>query len=228
MIDLYRLLGLKRGASKDEVRKAYRRKAKTSHPDTGGSAEAFSALTMAHEVLSDPGRREKYDTTGEIEQKKPNNLDGSAVEVIAQKLGLIIHAEHELTGIDIGALIEQSIRDDIARRQASIAEQARAIERAGKLRGRVKRKADGADNMVARVLEWHERSSKDHIRKNEEAVSSLERALEMLDGYLFIDDRPPVEVEAEDQVAAALRDTIATLDELAAILAAQPREAAVG
>jgi len=228
MIDLYRLLGLKRGASKDEVRKAYRRKAKTSHPDTGGSAEAFSALTVAHEVLSDPGRREKYDTTGEIEQKKPNNFDGSAVEVIAQKLGLIIHAEQELTGIDIGALIEQSIRDDIARRQASVVEQARAIERAGKLRARVKRKADGADNMVARVLEWHERSSKDHIKKNEEAVSSLERALEMLDGYLFIDDRPPVEVEAEDQVAAALRDTIATLDELAAILAAQPKEAAVG
>jgi curved DNA-binding protein CbpA len=228
MIDLYRLLGLKRGASKDEVRKAYRRKAKASHPDTGGSAEAFSALTVAHEVLSDPARREKYDTTGEIEQKKPNNFDGSAVEVIAQKLGLLIHAEQELTGLDIGALLEQSIRDDIARRQASMAEQARAIERAGKLRARVKRKTDGADNMLARVLEWHERASKDHIKKNEEAVSSLERALEMLDGYLFVDDRPPVEVEAEDQVAAALRDTIATLDELAAILAAQPREAAVG
>ena len=228
MIDLYRLLGLKRGATKEEVRKAYRRKAKVTHPDKGGSAEAFSALTTAHEVLSDPKRREKYDTSGEIEEKKPDNFDGSAVEVIAQKLGLLIHAEQELTGIDIGAAIEQSIRDDIARRQSSIAEQTRAIERAGKLRARVKRKAGGADNMLARVLDWHERSSKDHIKKNEEAVSSMERALEILDGYLFIDDRPPVEVETEDQVAAALRDTIATLDELAAILAAQPREAAVG
>ena len=53
MIDLYRLLGIKRGATKEEVRKAYRRKAKVSHPDKGGSAEAFSALTVAHEVLSD-------------------------------------------------------------------------------------------------------------------------------------------------------------------------------
>ncbi len=228
MIDLYRLLGIKRGASKEEVRKAYRHKAKVVHPDKGGSAEAFSALTMAHEVLTDPRRRAKYDATGEIEQAKPDNFDGSAIEVIAQKLGLLIHAEQELTGIDIGALIEQSIRGDIARCQASIVEQTRAIERAAKLRARVRRKADGADNMLARVLDWHERSSKDHIRKNEEAVASMERALEILDGYLFIDDRPPVEAEPEDQMAAALRDTIATLDELAAILAARPREAAVG
>jgi hypothetical protein len=56
----------------------------------------------------------------------------------------------------------------------------------------------------------------------------MERALEILEGYLFIDDRPPAEAETEDQVAAALRDTIATLDELAAILAARPKEAAVG
>ena len=100
-------------------------------------------------------------------------------------------------------------------------------ERAAKLRARVKCKAEGADNMLARVIDWHERSSKEHIKKNEEAVSSMERALEILDGYAFIDDRP-VEVETEDQVAAALRDTIATLDELAAILSAQPKEAAVG
>ena len=161
MIDLYRLLGVKRGATKEEVRKAYRRKAKISHPDKGGSAEAFSALTVAHEVLSDERRREKYDATGEIETAKPNNFDGSAVEVIAQKLGLIIYAESDLSELDIGTLIEQSIRDDIARRQASIAEQSRAIERTAKLRARVKRKAEGADNMLARVLDWHVREQVD-------------------------------------------------------------------
>ena len=81
MIDLYQLLGIKRGASRDEIRKAYRRKAKTSHPDSGGSVQQFSALATAHEVLSDDRRREKYDTTGEIETAKPNNVDVSAIEV---------------------------------------------------------------------------------------------------------------------------------------------------
>ena len=224
MIDLYKLLGLKRGASKAEVRKAYRRKAKVSHPDKGGSAEAFSALATAHDVLSDERRRERYDATGEIVAAKPNNADVAAIEIIAQKLGLIIHSEHDVSALGIGEMIEQAIREDIARRQAGIADHNRAIERAARLRARVKRKADGADNTLARVLDWHERSAKDLIKKSEDAVSSMERALEILDGYSFIDDLP-VDADAEDQVARALRDTIQTLDELAAILAAQPKEA---
>ena len=224
MIDLYKLLGLKRGASKAEVRKAYRRKAKVSHPDKGGSAEAFSALATAHDVLSDERRRERYDATGEIVAAKPDNADVAAIEIIAQKLGLIIHSEHDVSALGIGEMIEQAIREDIARRQAGIADHNRAIERAARLRARVKRKADGADNTLARVLGWHERSAKDLIKKSEDAVSSMERALEILDGYSFIDDLP-VDADAEDQVARALRDTIQTLDELAAILAAQPKEA---
>ena len=224
MIDLYKLLGLKRGASKAEVRKAYRRKAKVSHPDKGGSAEAFSALATAHDVLSDERRRERYDATGEIVAAKPDNADVAAIEIIAQKLGLIIHSEHDVSALGIGEMIEQAIREDIARRQAGIADHNRAIERAARLRARVKRKADGADNTLARVLGWHERSAKDLIKKSEDAVSSMERALEILDGYSFIEDLP-VDADAEDQVARALRDTIQTLDELAAILAAQPKEA---
>jgi len=222
MIDLYQLLGIKRGATRDEVRKAYRRKAKSSHPDSGGSVEQFSALATAHEVLSDEKRRKKYDTTGEIEPSRPDNFDGSAIEVIAQKLGLIIHAEQDVTMLDIGAVIEQSIRDDIVLRKSNIANQKRAIARAAKLRARVKRKGGGADNALARVLEWHERSTQDHVRKNEEAVHSMERALEILENYSFLDDAPSA---AEGEMSVALHDAIKALEELAATFNAQPKAA---
>ena len=223
MLDLYRLLGLKRGATTEEVRRAYRRRAKTSHPDGGGSVEQFSTLATAYEVLSDEKRREKYDATGEIEPARPSNFDGRALEVIAQKLGLVIHAEHDVTALDIGLLIEQSIRDDIASRKCNISDQVRAIARVRRLRARVRCRAAGGDNALARVLDWHEHVTKDHIKKNEEAVSSMERALEILEGYSFSDDFP----SGQDQVSAALRDTIQTLDDLAAILNATPK-AAVG
>ncbi|MCJ7529384.1 MAG: DnaJ domain-containing protein [Methyloceanibacter sp.] len=222
MIDLYQLLGLKRAATREEVRKAYRRKAKSSHPDSGGSEEAFNALTAAHDVLADARRRERYDSTGEIEQARPDNFDGSAIEVIAQKLGMIIHAEQDLTSLDIGAVIEQAIREDIALRKSSIANQRRAVERAAALRARVKRKANNADNMLARVLDWHESSAQDHVKKNEEAVRAMERALEILEGYSFIDDLPSVEA---GEVTAALHDALQALDELAAIFNAQPKTA---
>ncbi len=130
--------------------------------------------------------------TGEIQAAKPDNADVAAIEIIAQKLGLIIHSEHDVSAFGIGEIIERAIREDIARRQAGMADHNRAIERAARLRARVKRKADGGDNTLARVLDWHERSAKDLIKKSEEAVSTMERALEILDGYAFADDLPPV------------------------------------
>jgi hypothetical protein len=56
--DPYRTLGLTRGASIDEVRRAYRRLAKLHHPDTGGEAAVprFLAIRAAYEQIVGPGR----------------------------------------------------------------------------------------------------------------------------------------------------------------------------
>lgn len=215
MIDLYQVLGIKKCATQEEIHSAYRRKAKIAHPDSGGSVTEFGELVTAHDVLSDTMRRERYDCTGEIEPTRPDNLDGSAIEVIAQKLGMIIHAEQDVTSTDITALIEQAIREDIVQRKSNISNQRRAIERTTRLRARVKRKANGGDNTLARVLDWHEFATKDHIKKNEAAVSSMERALEILDGYSFTDD---LSSAARDEVSVALHDTIQALDQLAVVL----------
>jgi curved DNA-binding protein CbpA len=224
MIDLYQLLGLKRAATREDVRKAYRRKAKVSHPDSGGSVEAFNALTRAHEVLSDDRRRARYDETGEIETARPDNFDGSAIEIIAQKLGLVIHAEQDLTMLDVGAVIEQSIREDIVMRKQTIAGQKQAIERAARLRARVKRKKGGEDNALARVLDWHERATQDQVRKNEATVLSMERALESLENYSFVDEAP---VRAAAEMSDALHDAIKAMDELAAFFNARQPKAAM-
>jgi hypothetical protein len=218
--DLYQILGIKRSAAQSEIQKAYRRRAKTLHPDTGGSVEAFGELSTAYTVLSDSDRRERYDTTGEVAPVRPNNLDASAIEIIAQKLGLVIHAEQDVTSMDIAALLDQAIRDDIAERKSGMSGLRRAMERARKLRDRVKRRAQGQDNMLARVLDWHATTAKTHIKKNEEAIRSMERALDILKDYSFADD---VTLAAADDVAGALRDALKALDELAVMLnATQP------
>jgi len=213
--DLYQILGVRRAASQREIQRAYRRKAKTSHPDGGGSVKAFSEISTAYTVLTDPNRRERYDSTGDIEPLRPNNLDVSAIEVIAQKLGMIIHAECDVTSVDLDALIEQAIREDIAERNAGISSLRRAIERARRIRDRVKRKTNGEDNMLARVLDWHETTAKSHIKQSEEAVSSMERALEILKDYSFADD---FSVATVDDVSVALHDALKALDQLAVML----------
>lgn len=64
MSDLYQRLGVSRGASTDEIRRAYKDYARTHHPDRGGNAEEFKKIQEAHEILTDDERRRMYDLTG--------------------------------------------------------------------------------------------------------------------------------------------------------------------
>lgn len=63
--DYYEVLGISKGASADEIKKAFRRKAIEFHPDKQGGDEAkFKEVNEAYEVLKDPGKKQRYDQFG--------------------------------------------------------------------------------------------------------------------------------------------------------------------
>jgi curved DNA-binding protein len=68
-IDYYKILGLNKNASEEEIKKAYRKLARKYHPDLNpNDKEAnkkFQQINEANEVLSDPANRKKYDQYGE-------------------------------------------------------------------------------------------------------------------------------------------------------------------
>jgi molecular chaperone DnaJ len=67
--DYYEVLGLKRDAKPEEIKKAYRRLARKYHPDVNpgdkAAEERFKAMSEAHDVLSDPKKRSVYDRFGQ-------------------------------------------------------------------------------------------------------------------------------------------------------------------
>lgn len=74
--DYYQMLGVDKKASKDEIRKAYRKLARKYHPDVNpNDKEAtlkFAEISEAHEVLSDDENRTKYDELGSDRQRYQN------------------------------------------------------------------------------------------------------------------------------------------------------------
>lgn len=116
--DLYDVLGVGRDAAVDAIRKAYRSAAKKAHPDTGGSEEKFAALTQAHDCLTDPERRKRYDETGEISGAGPDTAEAKAMNVAFGKLSEVLTAIEQRGGafdeFDVLGDAVKKLRADLA------------------------------------------------------------------------------------------------------------------
>ncbi len=80
--DYYKALGVPRTATADEIKKAFRKLARTHHPDAGGDEAKFKEINEAYEVLSDDKKRKLYDQYGTANENHiPQGWGGGSVNV---------------------------------------------------------------------------------------------------------------------------------------------------
>jgi curved DNA-binding protein CbpA len=203
--DLYEVLGVKRDADADVLRSAFRRKAKKTHPDVGGSAEEFAAIEQAYRVLSDPEARARYDATGEVPERAPDNSEAAALGIIGNMLVSIIGSHN--TGDPLAAM-RHSLAGNISQAQHTIGDLQGSVARCEKLLARFKTKheRDPIKGMIGSQIA----NMRLQIENHRQAIVTMERAQTILKDYRFEFEQTPTRQEYDyAQLRPMTRDELA-------------------
>ncbi|MBO3760476.1 J domain-containing protein [Ciceribacter sp. L1K23] len=182
VIDPYKMLGIERDADEQAVKTAYRKAAKSAHPDSGGDAEQFSRLQAAFDLLKDPVRRRVYDDTG-YDPQLADAKDLKGLMMIETLVNDFILDEREPGSFDPVAAMRRKLSDDILKSRFHILELERHRARVRKHLDRLGKKPE--TDVLGSMLRARSQSIADAIKQAETQIEAIEQAYTMLEGYSY-------------------------------------------
>lgn len=182
MIDPYQLLGLERDADEAAVKAAYRKAAKSAHPDAGGDLDAFGRLNASYELLKDPVRRRVYDDTG-YDPQLADATDLKGLMMLETLVNEMILDERVPGSFDPVAGLRRKLTDDLLKARFHILELERHRTRVRQHADRIGRRPD--NDVLGAMLRARAQSITEAIKAAETQISAIERAYAMLEGYSY-------------------------------------------
>jgi curved DNA-binding protein CbpA len=210
--ELYDVLGVPPDADEKAIRSGFRKAAKRSHPDAGGSPEEFAKLTRALAILTNPTTRDRYDRTGQAEPAGPDNEQSEIAAMVMQAVLFAVSNTPDLrfadivrVGIDhIGGKIRE-VDGQIAQHKAGAND---AISKLETVQKRLKRKkAKGPDVLAAMIdgtMAGARRTLEENLEKLEPMLRKLKAAREVLAGYSY--ERDQRDPQTQGAMQAGLQD----------------------
>lgn len=189
MTDLYSTLGVPNDATPAEIKAAYKRKAKETHPDAGGDAEKFQQVTLAHRILSDDEKRARYDETGKADEDV-DTLDSAALSIIGGLVEEVVQqivTRDDLQFVDLAKQLRDRLKSQQAQAEENITQARKFEKKAVALRKRFKAKK-GPD-YIGNMLDGKVATCRGAIRSGEDHLARLKRAAEILDDVDYAVDK---------------------------------------
>ena len=178
MKDFYEVLGVKKDASQDQIKKAYRGKAVNAHPDKGGSQEDMAELSRAYSTLKDNVKRIEYDRTG----KEPEDTQSLSRDIIMNVFIDILNLPEEPVNCLATAIasINNRIHDLNKERKGVVGK----INSLKQRRTRItKKKEDNQVNLWQVLIDKQLEGGNGIIAEVDKRIKAHEDALKMLEDY---------------------------------------------
>lgn len=193
MRDLYEILGVSRGASQEEIKKAYKKLAQKLHPDKGGSAQEFQDLQEAYSVLGSEDSRKVYDAGGSMD--KGPDLRQRAMQELAGLFSTMMASREIPPYVNLVNEMRNQVKNAIVQRRNMRADIKRERRKIKMVRSRLKAKEG---SMLLQML----RQKRVEVWR---AYRSVQQDLKMLDLVLVLIDDYEYEADSQPQAVYYVR-----------------------
>ena len=160
--DLYKILDIKKDATTDEIKKAYKKLSKVHHPDKGGDEEKFKQISLAHKILTDESKRSDYDKYGVIDDSVIMNTEKQAIDVLCLLINRLLEQaekadERLYLKIDFIKQIKDSLKKEETEIKRRIKEADKSIKQLKEIQKRIKclNKNNIMDNLFKTRISYH-------------------------------------------------------------------------
>jgi curved DNA-binding protein CbpA len=176
---LYDKLGVDKNASKDEIKNAYRKKAKENHPDAGGDKEVMSELAETYSILSNDKKRAKYDATGETKETPfGERFMGFINEIFVR----MIEEEGDVVHKDLIKAFQNKAKVILNELIKAKQKQERSQKKFAEVLTRLKSKNN---KHVFMVLESKQNDLKQSISQYEDEIEFINKCIDALKSYYY-------------------------------------------
>lgn len=186
--NLYEVLGVEPGASKDQIKAAYRAAARKHHPDAGGSAEHFMAVTRSYDVLMNDELRATYDADGTVDDGDVRKQRDRVMGILSECLDVVIEQiDGNVSENDVVRMMKRIISTGVENLDKQIKNFEKQVASLSEINRRIKREEESKNTFSEVIMgKINAANAKLNDIRKERALGAM--ALSSLEGHSSIVD----------------------------------------